>query len=85
MNLWMTGGEGGGGGKEKRCKLRNGCGPTDVLVCLESILTIEKQSLKLFPYQMYHMWGINESNGQIFSADIYKFLGFGFYYLLLLL
>ena len=31
------------------------------------------------------MWEINESNGQIFSAAIYKFLGFGFYYLLLLL
>ena len=30
------------------------------------------------------MWEINESNGQIFSAAIYKFLGFGFYYLLLL-
>ena len=74
-----------GGGEGKQCKVSNVCGPLDVLVCLESILTIEKQSLKLFPYQMYHMWGINESNGQIFSADIYKFLGFGFYYLLLLL
>ena len=57
--------------------MSNGCGPLDLLVCLESILTIEKQTMKLFPYG-----GINESNGQLFSAAIYKFLGFGFYYLL---
>ena len=59
------------------------CGPLDALVCLESILTIEKQNMKLFPYQIYHMWGINESNGEIFSVAIYKGLRFGFYYLLL--
>ena len=32
-----------------------GCGPLGVLVCLELILTIEKQNVKLFSYQMYHM------------------------------
>ena len=55
MNLWKV-----GGGEGKWCKVSNGCGPLDILVCLESILAIEKQTLKLFPYQMYHLRGINE-------------------------
>ena len=32
-----------------------GCGPLEVLICLELILTTEKQNVKLFSYQMYHM------------------------------
>ena len=42
------------------------CGSLDVLVCLESILTIEKENTKLFRYQMYQMWGINEARVKFF-------------------